>query len=180
MNDENKSKLQFKVADYCQTNFENESFTVIWALESVCYALNKKDFLAEAYRLLKPGGRLILADGFANKSEFSKDEKTIMDAWVKNWAVHELAEIESFKNSAQEVGFDLNFSQNISANIMHSSKRLYRFSLLNKMARSFRKMVGKPYKNKHATNNGIGAYYQYIGLKKKLWSYYIISAKKEI
>ena len=37
-------KVSFHERDYTDTGFEDESFTVVWACESVCHALNKKDF----------------------------------------------------------------------------------------------------------------------------------------
>lgn len=54
----------FEVQDYTNTTYDSESFDVVWAIESVCHAANKEDFIKEAYRLLKPGGQLILADFF--------------------------------------------------------------------------------------------------------------------
>ena len=38
-------KVDFEVADFCQTPFEDESFDVVWALESSCHALNKGEIL---------------------------------------------------------------------------------------------------------------------------------------
>ena len=44
--------VSFSVIDYLQTGFPNESFDVVWAIESVCHAEKKEDFLEEAYRVL--------------------------------------------------------------------------------------------------------------------------------
>ena len=64
-----QQRIQLQVADYCATDFANESFDVVWALESVCYAEDKQAFLSEAYRLLRPGGRLVIADGFLTRED---------------------------------------------------------------------------------------------------------------
>ncbi len=57
-------RVKFEQTNYLNTGYPAESFDLVWAIESVCYANNKKEFLQEAFRLLKKGGRLIVADFF--------------------------------------------------------------------------------------------------------------------
>ena len=53
-------------ADYTRTGLPAGSADGAWAVESACYASGsaKADFIAEAARLLKPGARLVVIDGF--------------------------------------------------------------------------------------------------------------------
>ncbi len=171
-------RCHFEVADYCQTPFEAESFDVVWALESVCYAESKQAFLQEAYRLLKKGGRLIVADGFASKRHTEPNEQELMQRWVNAWAVKELAVIDTFCADAVSVGFKNLAIQNITKNISYSSKRLYYLSLLANLAGKAHRLVGRSYGNVHTINNGIGAYHQYKALQKDLWRYYWVYAEK--
>ena len=59
-------KATFEINNYSSTNYPDEIFDVVWAIESVCHAAEKADFLREAHRILKKGGRLIMADFFSN------------------------------------------------------------------------------------------------------------------
>jgi tocopherol O-methyltransferase len=52
---------QFKVADALQMPFEDASFDLVWMLESGEHMPDKVRFLQECYRVLKPGGTLLMA-----------------------------------------------------------------------------------------------------------------------
>src|SRR2546428_4999839 len=70
--------VSFSVIDYLQTGFPEESFDVVWAIESVCHAEKKEEFLKEAHRVLKKGGRIITADGFIKREPTTEREKQLV------------------------------------------------------------------------------------------------------
>ncbi|PZD73536.1 2-methyl-6-phytyl-1,4-hydroquinone methyltransferase [Acaryochloris thomasi RCC1774] len=51
----------FKVADALHMPFDDESFDLVWTLESGEHMPEKPKFLQECYRVLKPGGTLLMA-----------------------------------------------------------------------------------------------------------------------
>jgi SAM-dependent methyltransferase len=55
-------RVSFERQDFAATTFPDESFDVVWAQESICHVEDKEPFLLEAVRLLKPGGRIVVAD----------------------------------------------------------------------------------------------------------------------
>ncbi len=87
-------KVKFEVADYCRTPFPDASFDVVWACESSCYADDKALFVKEAYRLLRPGGRLVVADGFV--TTFENNENPVIRKWLEGWQVNYLESPERF------------------------------------------------------------------------------------
>ncbi|MEB3230756.1 MAG: methyltransferase domain-containing protein [Leptolyngbyaceae bacterium] len=52
---------QFQVADALHSPFADHQFDLVWTLESGEHMPDKQQFLQECYRVLKPGGRLIMA-----------------------------------------------------------------------------------------------------------------------
>ena len=55
------NSVQFEVANALSMPFNDDSFDLVWSLESGEHMPNKTKFIAECYRVLKPGGKLILA-----------------------------------------------------------------------------------------------------------------------
>ncbi|HEY9643982.1 MAG TPA: methyltransferase domain-containing protein [Coleofasciculaceae cyanobacterium] len=54
------SRTTFQVADALDMPFADQSFDLVWSLESGEHMPDKQKFLQECYRVLKPGGKLIL------------------------------------------------------------------------------------------------------------------------
>jgi tocopherol O-methyltransferase len=55
------AKTNFQVANALDMPFVDDSFDLVWSLESGEHMPDKVKFLEECYRVLKPGGKLILA-----------------------------------------------------------------------------------------------------------------------
>ena len=100
-----ENKTEFHLMDFTETKFKNNTFDVVWALESVCYTEYKIDFLKEAHRILKKGGRLILHDGFLKREPKTDQEKRIMQRFYKGFRLDNIATVDSFRKDMIKVGF---------------------------------------------------------------------------
>ncbi len=166
----------FQVMDYTCTNFPNHFFDVIWGIESICHTEDKSLFIKEAARLLKPTGRLIIADGFAMKDCYPPKERDSMERWLEGWGVKVLDTRQTFENHLQQQGFKNISFTNATAHIMPSSKRLYLYSWPTLMLSRLGECLG--WRSKSQTKNLYSARYQYQTLKKGLWQYGIFYADK--
>lgn len=170
------NNTEFFVMDFENTTFSDEKFDVVWAIESICHANSKKKFIDGAFRMLKRGGRLVVADGFAAKENYDENEKNIMQKWLSGWGVNFLETIGNFEKFLQDVGFQKISFSDITDHVMLSSKRLYKYSFL---AMFFGKIAEfLKIRTKTQTGNIIAARYQHIALQKELWKYGIIYAEK--
>lgn len=167
----------FEVQDYTATTYPDASFDVIWGIESICHAPDKKDFIKEAYRLLKPGGRLIVADFYKQENLTGKDADQIQ-RWANGWAIDDYATKESFRDHLNETGFSITRFEDATKAIVPSAKRLYRSYFLGWLpAKMYR--VLHPNATSFGKNNVDTAYLQYVTLKRGLWQYMIILAEKK-
>ncbi len=166
----------FKVMDFCNTEFENEIFDVVWAIESVCHAPDKNNFIKEAFRILKPGGKLVIADGWASLYDYNAEDRKLMKEWTSGFCVNELAHSSTFRIFLKATGFIELFWEDTSNNIRPSVKRLYQYARRLMLPAKILNLLGIRSDTQHG--NLIAAHQLYITLEKKLWHYGIICVQK--
>jgi len=102
------SRIRLVLGDYENAPFPSESFDAAYALESSCYAhaANKSALLSEAHRLLRPGGRLAIADGFLISPLRQHGlQHTIYRRLCDCWVIETLGELSPFTAELQRLGF---------------------------------------------------------------------------
>jgi SAM-dependent methyltransferase len=117
--------VSFSVIDYLQTGFPKESFDVVWAIESVCHTERKEDFLQEAYRVLKKGGRIIIADGFIKRVPKTESEKRLVTDFYKGMLLPNLYTFGQFEDAMKKTGFKHVSVVDKTHEIVPSAKRFY-------------------------------------------------------
>ncbi len=73
-----QDRTNFQVADALNMPFEDNSFDLVWSLESGEHMPDKNRFMQECYRVLKPGGKFILVTWChrpTDESPLSAEEK---------------------------------------------------------------------------------------------------------
>jgi tocopherol O-methyltransferase len=168
--------VDFKRMNYLATDFPDASFDVVWGCESICYADNKEMFIKEAWRLLKPGGRMVIADGFVTALENNQDP--IIRNWLDGWQVNYLETPERFRGYMEQVGFTRIIQRDITHEVSHSSARLFRYYFLANLYLFWKKISFSKPATEMQKKNIRACKYQYIGLKKGLWKYGMFFGRK--
>lgn len=174
---ETNGLVEFQVMNYSNTSFPDASFDVVWGCESICYAESKEQFIKEAYRLLRPGGRLVVADGFVTK--FENNDDPIIREWLAGWQVNYLESPGRFSRFMQETGFTSINYRDISKEASHSSRRLYRFYYLASLYLWWKKFSFSNRATDIQKGNIRACKYQFHGMKKGLWQYGLITGIKQ-
>ena len=95
-------------ADYEHSLLPSSSYDGVYALESSCHAhgADKGMLLEQAHRLLRPGGRLVVADGFLESDRFlGKLQERIYHKLCECWVIDQLAQLHLFRARLEGLGF---------------------------------------------------------------------------
>lgn len=168
--------IDLLLADYHHVPLPDESADGVIAIESMCHSMDKKAFLREVHRLLKPGARFVVTDCFKRRAEGPMNgfSKSAYDGFRENWRV-ELADINWMEIELRRAGFTNikieNARAHVAPSVMHTPHVVLRF-FLGEWMRG--KRIGiENLKNIRAVLQSI-----VLGLDNKSFSYFIITAQK--
>jgi cyclopropane fatty-acyl-phospholipid synthase-like methyltransferase len=167
----------FSRMDYHRTDIAPDTFDVVIAIESIAHSSTKERVLAEAFRILKPCGRLAIADGFfaKHKTALTEHEQQIARACFEGVHVPPLPERYEFEEWLAEAGFGgIQWIEETSA-ILPTAKRVNRLGrLLMPVAKVFSVLGLDALQPRHmwafinqyyAFRDGLGVYGIYLGWK---------------
>ena len=110
-----EQKVRFQVANALEMPFEDNSFDLVWSLESGEHMPDKHKFLAECYRVLQPGGKLIFAtwchretDSWAG--ELTPDEIRHLKEIYRVYCLPYVISLSEYRTVATECGFKAIYS----------------------------------------------------------------------
>lgn len=98
---------QFMVNDAMSLSFPDESFDVVWSIETGPHIPDKESFAKELLRVLKPGGVLVVADWNqrdARQKPLNFWEKPVMRQLLDQWSHPEFSSIEGFSETLEATG----------------------------------------------------------------------------
>jgi len=103
-------RTSFLVADALAMPFADQSFDLVWSLESAEHFPDKKQFLQEACRVLKPGGLLLLATWCHRPpttatGELTPQEQRHLAEIYRVYCLPPVVSIVDYENLAQGVNF---------------------------------------------------------------------------
>ncbi|MBR8830981.1 MAG: 2-methyl-6-phytyl-1,4-hydroquinone methyltransferase [Chroococcopsis gigantea SAG 12.99] len=104
------SRVSFQVADAQDLPYGDNSFDLVWSLESGEHMPDKRKFLSECYRVLKPGGKLIFVTWCHRATnsvagELTAAEKRHLQEIYRVYCLPYVISLPEYEDIASECGF---------------------------------------------------------------------------
>ena len=113
--DELAAEAAFQFTDAMDMSFPDGSFDAAWAFESMWHMPGRGRVLSEIARVLRPGGRLAVAD-VIERGPVSPEGRVVLDHVCENYAVKSPATIDEYRTELAANGFVDVDTRDISAN----------------------------------------------------------------
>ena len=103
---QNIKNAKFHVMDALAMTFEDDTFDLVWACESGEHMPDKKAYVEEMVRVLKPGGTLVIATWCQRHTppELTAEEKSKLQFLYDEWAHPYFISIEDYCALAESTG----------------------------------------------------------------------------
>lgn len=171
-------KVRFHLADFTATPFPAGTFDAVWAIESVCHSTEKQRFAHEARRVLRPGGRLGMAEYIRTGRPFDPADEALLMSWLNGWAVPDIWTSGEWTTGLESAGFTDIQIENVNAHVRPSLRRLYAMAVAAwpiGMA-----MTTLRLRSPVMQGNQRAAREQYRALRRGLWFYSLTTASVEV
>lgn len=150
---------EFSVGDYHDIPYPDDTFDAVSGIETVCHSERKERVLEEIRRVLAPGGRLMISDGFRSRTALTDPEAEKLRTVLDGWAVPDFAHISEFRETLEELGFaDVTFDDHYEQ-IIPSSRRQWLLSLA--VTPLLRIAAALGLKSESSVEQGVTLYHQY-------------------
>ena len=172
-------RLKIIESDYTRTPIPSNSLDGVFAIESGCYANGgaKSDLLREIHRVLKPGGKFVMADGFLKHGKpLTGLLKLSYDKLCSSWALTELGNIQQVEKYLCTLNFTElkveDISLRMAPSVAHVPFTVVTF-LLKELFAGKQKMTKERWDNLKSP-----LLTMILGLARKDFGYFLVSGRK--
>lgn len=117
---ENNDNPTYLLRNWYDNGLANESFDVAIAIESLAHMPDRRQALAEAHRVLKPGGRLVLCLWLASDTPANWQRRHLLDAISREGKLAGLMTEHDYRTLLKETDFEIEAFNDVSRQVVRT------------------------------------------------------------
>lgn len=172
-----EQRPDFAVANYHHTPYSDESYDGIYAIESACHSTEKDKYglLKEAHRLLKPGARMVICDGFIKGiAPLNPWSELCYRKTCEHWSLGHFPQVDGVVEAMSALGYKNVEVRDITLNILPSAAFVPWVAL-----RYFCKLLWTQDKNPQHWHHLLAPVWGFLlGLNLRRFRYCLVSGEK--
>jgi SAM-dependent methyltransferase len=172
--------VDWTLGDFTALDLPGGAFQAAFSIEASCHAegADKEPFVRECSRLLAPGAKLVVADGFMKRSVgLPRWYAALLGYMTRNWAVERFADLPAFCACLERHGLTVlaaeDISWRIAPSVLHVPRVTLKFLAGELLLR--RKKLNSVRWGRHIVACLLAPF---IGLGRRYFGYYLITARK--
>jgi len=174
-----RGTVEWTLGDYTALDLPSASYQGAFSIEASCHAAGagKEPFVRECARLLAPGARLVVADGFMKRSSgIPRWYQSLLDRMTHSWAVERFADLDAFTAALERHGLAVEVvedaSYRIAPSVLHVPRVTLKFLFTELLIR-------RRWLNRARWGHVLACLIApFIGLGRSWFGYYLITARR--
>lgn len=172
---------RLEIGNFEELRFSDNRFDGVFAVESLCHALNIQKVLGEGARVLRPGGRFIVADAWRTGKYDDADGATqrAVEMTERAMSVGHAATQGAWLNVANKVGLDLLERIPLRKQVMPNLVKFETWATLA-IERPWLGSLGRRFLSPHLAGNIVAAYLMAQTVRDGLHTYDMLMLEKSL
>lgn len=173
-----RGSIEWKLGDYTALDLPGGVYDAAFSIEASCHSAgeSKEAFVKECARLLRPGARLVVADGFMKRRKLPRWYAGLLGYMTRRWAVERFADLAAFCSALERHGLEVLAREDIAWRIAPSVMHVPRVTL--------QFLAGELVMRRRGLNRVRWGHVlaclvaPFIGIGRRYFGYYLVTARK--
>ncbi len=110
---EKQNTAKFKLGDWLTNDLPNESFDAAYAIESSEHMPDIRKFFAQAHRVLRPGGRLVVCAWLSADNPSQTQKRLLLEPICREGRMPVMGTVDDYRSLGEDAGFSLQHFEDV-------------------------------------------------------------------